>query len=141
LPASSSSSSHPLSPISPSLPPAPLPSSLSLSSIWEARGLVRAGGRDLVGGRRSYRRDDHHDRRGGRGPGAALHGRRGVASPNRVAQSWPGTAWGPTPRRTGLPYPSGSPSPWVVVGWPVTLGREGGGPARYRKGRGAGGRG
>jgi hypothetical protein len=62
--------------------------------------------------------------------GRRFHGRRSVASPDRAAQPWPGTAWGPTPRRTGLPYPGGSPSPWVVARTggrrrPVTLGREG----------------
>jgi hypothetical protein len=58
LSASSSSSSHPLSPISPSLTLAPLPSSLTLSSIWEgAASSERAGAtrprrreRELPGG-------------------------------------------------------------------------------------------
>jgi hypothetical protein len=105
LSASSSSSSHPLSPISPSLPPAPLPSSLSLNSIWkgvaspEEEGATsatatRTGGADEVQGRR-------------------FHGRQGVASPDGAVQPWPGTAWGPTPQRTGLPYLGGSPSPWA----------------------------
>jgi hypothetical protein len=87
LSASSSSSSHPLSLISPSLPTAPLPSSLSLSSIWEARGLVRAGGRDATSPEGDGATGVTTTRTGGadKVQGRHFHGRRGVVSPDGAA--------------------------------------------------------